>query len=728
MTNTSTESAFRSGVERVRAGDDLAAVAKELYGQLTDAERLGLLDGDTPFWEGMREMVLEGYVTTPVPMGAVPRLGIPGVQFVDGPRGVCVGHSTAFPVSMSRGATWDAELEERVGTAIGLEGRAQGGTLFAGVCINLPRHPSWGRAQETYGEDPVILGEMGAALVRGVQRNLMACAKHYATNSMENARFSVDVTIDEATLHEHFLPHFRRVVDEGVVSIMSAYNSVNGEWAGQNRHLLTDVLRGDWQFEGFVMSDFIWGLRDPIASLAAGEDIEAPFAQQRAVALADALADGRASWGDVEVSSLRILSSQLRFFAGITDEVPPLTVVASAEHTALAREVAGRAMVLLKNDPVDATPLLPLDAASLRSVALVGRLAGMANTGDHGSSDVRAPYVVTPLAGVRAALPGVTVTHVDDPDPAAAAADAADADVAVVVVGYTAAEEGEYLDGSVMARDDLWALYPEPATEAERAIADALRGVAVTGGSVLGGGSAGGDRTSVRLLPADVALVRAVAARNPRTVVAVVAAGAVIMEEWRETVPAILLAGYAGMEGGNALADVLLGRVDASGRLPFSVPTSEDHLPAFDRDATAITYDGWSGQRLIDRLGVPAAFPLGYGLSYTTFALADVSASRPDAAAPVVDVVADVRNTGTRDGRHVVQVYAIDPAGVRHLVGFAPVEVPAGGQVTVRLTASLLPLGSWNPVTRTIEVPTGAVRLEVGAHSGDEHAVVVTVP
>src|SRR5665648_856085 len=195
-------------------------------------------------------------------MGAVARLGIPGLQFVDGPRGGVVGRSTAFPVSMARGATWDVDLEERVGRAIGAELRAQGGNFFGGVCINLPRHPAWGRVQETYGEDPVLLGGMGAALVRGTTPHAMACVKHYALNSMENARFSVDVNIDEATLHEYFLPHFRQAVDAGAAAVMSAYNSVDGEWAGQNPMLLTTVLRDDWGFTGTVITDFIWGMRD----------------------------------------------------------------------------------------------------------------------------------------------------------------------------------------------------------------------------------------------------------------------------------------------------------------------------------------------------------------------------------------------------------------------------------------------------------------------------------
>ena len=207
-------------------------------------------------------MMVEGYNLRPYVHGAVDRLGIPGTRFVDGPRGCVAGHGTAFPVSMARGATWDLELEERVGEVIGREIRAMGGNFFGGVCINLPRHPAWGRIQETYGDDPYHIGEFGAALTRGTQKYVMACAKHYALNSMENVRFQVDVTIDEADLHDVYLPHFKRAVDEGVAAIMAAYNSVNGEWAGQNEYLLTDVLRKQWGWNGITVTDFIWGMRD----------------------------------------------------------------------------------------------------------------------------------------------------------------------------------------------------------------------------------------------------------------------------------------------------------------------------------------------------------------------------------------------------------------------------------------------------------------------------------
>ena len=707
---------FGAAVDAVRAGGSPDEQAQALYDQLSADERLGLLDGDEEFWPGLKTMIEDGYNLRPYVHGAVERLGIPGLRFSDGPRGVVMGNSTAFPVSMARGATWDTALEERIGQAIGAEARAQGANFFGGVCINLPRHPAWGRIQETYSEDPVLLGEMGAALTRGTQRHVMACVKHYALNSMENARFSVDVTVDEATLHEVYLPHFRRVVEEGVAAVMSAYNSVNGEWCGQNETLLTDVLRSQWNFQGVTVSDFIWGLRDAAASLGAGLDIEEPLRQQRAQYLPADLEAGRASWKDVERSGLRSLTTQLRFAASRSEQVPGIEVVAGAEHRELARQAAAQAMVLLRNESIDGRPLLPLDAPALGSLALIGRLCDVPNTGDHGSSDVRASHVVTALEGLRSALPDTDVRFEGSDDAEAAQRAAAYADVAVVVVGYTAEDEGEYVSGEASTRPELLALYPpaENTASGENLLNKMGSVPGEASLSLVGSATAGGDRASLRLRPVDEEIIRAVAAANPRTVVVVVAAGAVIMEGWREQVPGLLMAWYSGMEGGPALADVLLGRSGPGGRLPFSIPTSEAHLPYFDRDATAVTYDRWHGQRLLDRLGVPAAYPLGFGLSYTGFEFGEPTVQVGDGA---LSVDVPVSNTGPVAAHHVVQVYGVDEE--RLLLGFVALKVPAGQTVSAHISASLRPLSRWDKDARELVAPVGRVRVEVAAYAGD---------
>ncbi|MBT1167077.1 glycoside hydrolase family 3 protein [Bifidobacterium simiarum] len=726
-------SAFGRSLAAVRSGADSLAEAGKLYDQLTDDERLALLDGDTPFWEGMLSFVRDGYNVDPYVHGEIDRLGIPGTHFIDGPRGCVRGKATAFPVSMARGATWDEDLEERVGVAIGEEIREQGGNFFGGVCINLPRHPAWGRAQETYSDQPVILGRMGAALSRGVQHNAMACMKHFACNSMENARFSVDVNVDEATFHEVYLPHFKHVADSGVHAVMSSYNSINGEWGGENHYDLTQVLRDDWGFKGLAVSDFIWGLRDAAKSVRNGLDIEEPFTQQRGEHLKAALESGEVSWDDVKRSGLRILDNQLRYYAERWTEEPKGTV-ASKAHMALAREVESRAVVMLKNDPVEdvasAKPVLPIDPETGGHIAVFGRLADMANTGDHGSSDVHSPYVVTPLQGIREAFAKAEVEYVpgndDGSDESATVQAARGSDIAIVVVGYTAADEGEFVDGSIADREDLLALYPDAKDDDQEAMRKEVLERMGGGASIVGTETAGGDRRDLHLHAEDVALIRRVAAANPRTVVIVVSAGAVLMEEWQAEVPALLLGWYSGSEGGHGLADVLSGKANPSGRLPYPIPASAADLPELDIDATEITYDRYYGQRLIQHNGSEALFPLGFGLSYTDWRISDVAVRSVDAETGVGQVETTVTNAGGRDGYHVVQVYGTveegDRAGERELLGFAVASVPAGDQRNVVVDLDLTAFGRWNPETRKVESPRGRVRFEASSYWGDPAA------
>ncbi|WP_416984650.1 glycoside hydrolase family 3 protein [Streptomyces sp. T028] len=716
---------FDTAVEAVRA-DDLTPeqAAADVYALLTDDERLGLLDGDTPFWQGLGMIRAEGYNSRPYVHGAVDRLGIPGIRFADGPRGCVPGRGTAFPVSTARGATWDIALEERVGEVIGREVRAQGANFYGGVCVNLPRHPAWGRFQETYGDDPYHLGEFGAALTRGTQKYVMACVKHYALNSMENARFTVDVTVAEDVLHDVYLPHFKRVVDEGVTGVMTSYNSVNGEWAGQHPYLLTEVLREQWGFRGITVSDFVWGFRDPAKSLQAGLDLEEPFAQQRTTHLRERLDAGATSWAAVERSGLRLLAAQLRSYASRSDGDFGPETMATAEARALARTVAARAVVLLKNEPVQGTPVLPLDPAQVTSIAVIGRLANTPNMGDHGSSDVHPPSHVTPLEGIRAAFPGAEITLVEDDGPLRAAEAARSAQVALVVAGYTAADEGEYVGRDATARPELLALFPPAPPQ----VLEAMKAGAATSEHTEAITANGGDRTSLTLRPIDEEIIRAVAAANPRTVVCVVAAGTVLTESWRHHVPAILLTWYPGMEGGHALADVLTGAHNPSGRLPFAIPTSAEHLPPYDRDATAITYGRLHGQRLLDDLGAQPAYPHGYGLSYTTYTIDKATtASVEDIGARLT---VRVTNTGGRDGRHVVQVHGRHPHGPhpdeRPLIGFATVEVPARASAVVEVETSFLPLAHWDPAARLRIPPTAEeIVLTVGSYANDPDAVVL---
>lgn len=632
--------------------EQIEAKADALVAQLSLTEKIQQMSGDTPFLTGLLDMA-RAYNARPIPAGENLRLGIPGIRFTDGPRGVVMYYSTCFPVSMARGASWDVDLEERIGDAIGVEARSQGANFFGGVCINLLRHPAWGRAQETYGEDPHHLGEMGAALVRGVQRHVMACIKHYAANSIENARMKVDVRLSERTLREVYLPHFKRCIDAGAAAVMSAYNQVNGAYCGHNAHLLRDILKNDWGFQGFVVSDFLWGIRDGQAAILGGLDIELPFTQHYGQKLQKLVASGKVPVEWIDDAVRRILRQKLRFAQiGEAGRYGPQAVV-SAAHRALAREAAQKSMVLLKNDRVGERRVLPIDLARLKRIALIGELATADNIGDQGSSKVRPPYVITLWQGLQAATKDHGALIFEPGQKIAAAVEAArQAEVAIVVAGYKANDEGEKL--------------PQSHT--------------------------GGDRLSLTLKPHDEALIQAVAAANPRTVVVLIGGSAIITEAWRAQVPAIVMAWYPGMEGGHALADVLCGAVNPGGKLPCVFPKSAEHLPFFERDADTIEYGYYHGYRLLERAGREPAFAFGFGLSYTTFAYANLRIDRetlsPTGAARVR---VDITNTGTVAGTEVAQLYVgyeetiIDRA-VKDLKGFVRVTLQPGETRTIDFT------------------------------------------
>jgi beta-glucosidase len=567
----------------------------------------------------------------------------------------------------------------------------------------------------TYGEDPFHLGEMGAALTRGVQQHAMACAKHYALNSMENARFTVDVTISPRALHEIYLAHFKRVVDEGVAAVMSAYNSVNGEWCGQNKVLLTDILKEQWGFDGYVLTDFIFGMRDARKAALAGQDLEMPFQMHYHGELKRLVENGEVPLERVDDAVLRLLRQQLRLARpGLYDS----GLVGSESHRALAREAAEKSIVLLQNDG----DLLPLQG--LKKIAVIGPLADTPNTGDGGSSDTCPAYVVTPLEGIQAALQGqADVLHDDGSDLERAKATAQAADAVVLVVGYTHEDEGEYIGPDTMR--ELTSLFAPPPEE-ESIAQEFMQSMS---GQQAGEFPPGGDRDQLTLRPGDEDLIQAIASVNPRTIVAVMGGSAVMMEAWRARVPAILMLWYPGMEGGHALADVLLGRVNPSGKLPLVIPKRAEDLPLFDKNATEIEYDLWHGYRKLERDGNTPAYPFGFGLSYTSYRYANLTlAQNQFNPSEILLVSLDVSNTGAYPGEEVVQLYvsAIDSTVERapkELKAFTRIALQPGETRSVQLSVPISRLAYYDETQADFVVELLEYEVFVGAHSLDPHAL-----
>ncbi len=411
-----------------------------------------------------------------------------------------------------------------------------------------------------------------------------------------------------------------------------------------------------------------------------------------------------------------MLRQQVRFGQGRDPRDYAPEVVGCEAHRKLAREAAEKSIVLLKNEG----GLLPLEG--VRRIAVIGRLAEVPNTGDGGSSNTRPAYVVTPLEGLRAAFGGTVAIDKDDgADPARAAAVAKSADVALIVAGYTHADEGEYIPPDIFAA--FVPSFPPPGPE-DMAFVQSMQA-----GNMDPGLSLGGDRERLTLNPRDEALIQAVTAANPKTVVAVMAGSAVIMEAWRERAAAILMLWYPGMEGGHALADVLIGRVNPSGRLPCVFPARAEDLPAFDRNATKITYDLWHGYRKMERDGAAPAFPFGFGLSYARFEYANLRLTKTElSASDVIEATVEVTNASERAGEEVVQLYVAAigskvERAPKELKAFARVALGPGETRAVRLAVPVAELAYYDEGAADWVVEPIAYAAIVGRHSLDPGAL-----
>ncbi len=630
----------------------IRAFVEELIPQLTTEEKIGIMSGQVTEEKLMDDLfVIEHYNVKPYPTMAVERLGVPNVRFVDGPRGVVAGSATCFPVSMARGATFDRELEEEIGKVIGAEVRAVGGNYFGGVCINLPRNPRWGRAQECYGEDQYHLGEMGAALTRGVQsQNVMACIKHFALNSIENARFKADVQISRRALHEVFLPHFKRCIEEGAASVMGAYNKVLGEQASESGFLLRDILRDKWGFEGFTLSDFLWAVKDGVKGVKGGMNIEMPCFCRYIEDIPKALADGQLEMADLDEAVGYILRTIYYYETRKDPQEYGEDILACDRHVQVAKRAAQESMVLLKNEG----GILPFDKAKTEKIVVLGVLGDIENIGDHGSSKVHPYYTVTPFKGLMKKMPRAQILYSDGKDIEKAKKLAADADAVVIVAGYIHSDEGEFLAD----RSDIAEM--------------------------------GGDRVSMRLHQRDIDLIEGVKGICKNTVVSIVGSSAILIDEWEKDIPAVIFSFYSGMEGGNALADILFGDVCPSGKLPYTVAYSEEDYPYFDPDCEEITYEYYHGYCKMEKEGKKVLYPFGYGLSYTEFAF-----GRPEAEvfADTAKISISLKNTGSMAGAEVVQLYVgcegskVDRP-VKVLKDFARVELAPGEETKVSLSVS----------------------------------------
>jgi len=329
--------------------EEINIKTKSLLSQMTLRQKVHEISGNG-IGKSAMSMMFKGHASL-VYMGGNKKLGIPTLSFADGPRGIGVAVATNFPSTMARGSSWNVDLEKQIGEVMSIEARSAGANYSGAVCINVLRHPAWGRSQETYGEDPFLLGEMGVALMNGVQQhNAMACVKHFALNSIENNRFVVDVKVDERTLHEVYLPHFKKCIDNGAVTFMSAYNQVNGFYCAQNKNLLTEILRKQWGFKGIVSSDWMWGTRNTERAIKAGMNIEMPYAKfYKYAEVKQALNRGDITLQDIDDLVFPIIHTKLTWAARKDSIAYHQKLIASPQHIELARKAAEESAVLLQN-------------------------------------------------------------------------------------------------------------------------------------------------------------------------------------------------------------------------------------------------------------------------------------------------------------------------------------------------------------------------------------------
>ena len=695
--------------DKIHFGDpqteaDYEKLAIDLVGQMTLEEKIDQMYGEK-MWQigklGVNFLLKQRFPH--VYVGANERLHLPPWVLSDGPRGARVMDQdvlgvTTFPVGMARGASWDIDLEEKINEVIAIEMRANKVNYAATPCINLLRHPAWGRAQETYGEDPYLLGEFGVAAVKGIEsQNVMACPKHFALNSLDNSRFVVDVNLDERSLREVYLPHFKKTIQVGKpASLMSAYNKVLGEYAANNKYLLNDILRDEWGFQGFVSSDWFEGTYDGVESVKAGLDVEMPYQNAYSYdVLEEGIENGEITEGDIDKIVIRTLKTRLKYAFSNDQDNYTKDLIASEAHVALAKEAAEKSMVLIKNEGI-----LPLEAAKGRKVLVLGKISNLENTGDIASSNSTSLNIVTPYEGIQelnAALEN-EVSLYDGSDTKVAADKAKAADQVIVVVGYTFDDEGEYMLAGDMQKS------------AEE-------------GKLVGRKGIGGDRESLKLLAADEALIQAVSEVSKNVVVVYVGGSAINMNSWEQKVPAIVFAWYNGMQGGTALANILYGKANPSGKLPFSIARNDADYPYFNPYTLKIDYGYYHGYTLFEKKNLEVAYPFGYGLSYTTFAYDNLELENPELEKTgVMKASVNIKNTGDVFGEEIVQLYVgfknskIDRP-IKLLRGFDKIGLAPEETKKVDFEVKMEDLAWYDPEVKEWKIEEMEYELYIGASS-----------
>lgn len=637
------------------------------------------------------------WTTTPID-----RLGVPEMIVSDGPHGlrrVEDVHSmtneslpaTCFPTASCLASTWDVDLVRQMGEALAEECVALKVDVVLGPGANMKRSPLCGRNFEYYSEDPYLAGEMAASLITGVQsKGVGTSLKHYAANNQEFERFTISAEVDERTLREIYLPAFEKAVKQGKPwTVMCSYNKVNGTYASQHHYLLTEILKDEWGFEGLVVSD--WGaVRDRVAGLKAGLDWEMPGPQARRVTqVVEAVRSGDLNESVLNESCRRILRIVLK-----ASETPKGGSFDIDAHHELAARIASEGMVLLKNNG-----LLPLRGR--QHIAVIGRSAEQAHFQGGGSSHINPTKVAMPFRELKARAGDAEVTYAE---------------------GYPAdaSFKQNLIDDAVsLARTaDVALLYIALPTFKE---------------------SEGYDRVDLDLTEHQVALIKAVSAVQPNTVVVLNNGAPVAMDAWTGGVAAVLEGWMMGQAGGVSIADVLFGRVNPSGKLAETFPARLEDTPAYlnwPGEAGKVHYgEGlFIGYRYYDTKKVPVLFPFGHGLSYTTFTY-----SNPGVSAQTfkdvdgLTVTVDVTNSGRLAGKEIVQVYVHDHKSQlvrpeKELKGFAKVSLQPGETKTVSIPLDFRAFAFYHPEYGQWITENGEFDLLIAASSADiRHSLTVTL-